>query len=151
MSRIMPVLEQFSSAHAAMGTMANGRAASAENQAILAAIAEVVCESIAPGEKLNPSSQRLLSVVGAGAGGSWFPDHRGQSMLENQFNAGSMLPLLPKDLLICQGLAQDLDISMSTGETAIKDCRDVFELGDGGHDIPGLIRFRRETDRKYEK
>jgi 3-hydroxyisobutyrate dehydrogenase len=85
--------------------------------------------------------------VRAGAAGSWFLEHRGQTMLENSFDVGFKLSLLLKDLLICQSLAQELDISMPTVEAAIKDYRTLVELGDGDHDISGLIRLKRGIDR----
>jgi hypothetical protein len=36
---------------------------------------------------------------------------------------------------------------MPTVEAAIKDYRDLVELGDGNHDISGLIRLKRGADR----
>ncbi len=145
-SRIMPVLEAISATVTHMGPVGSGQATKAVNQVMIAGIAEAVCEALALGEKLNLPSERLLSVVGAGAAGSWFLGHRGQSMLENHFDVGFKLSLLLKDLLICQTLAQDLDISLPTVEAAIKDYSALVELGDGNHDISGLIRLKRGTD-----
>jgi len=146
-SRIMPVLEAISATVTQMGPVGYGQATKAVNQVMIAGIAEAVCEALALGEKLNLPSERLLSVVGAGAAGSWFLQHRGQSMLDNSFDVGFKLSLLLKDLMICQTLAQELDISMPTVEAAIKDYRDLVELGDGNHDISGLIRLKRGADR----
>jgi 3-hydroxyisobutyrate dehydrogenase len=146
MSRIMPVMEAISATVTHMGPVGSGQATKAVNQVMIAGIAEAVCEALALGEKLNLPSERLLSVVGAGAAGSWFLEHRGQTMLENEFDVGFKLSLLLKDLLICKALAQDLDISMSTVEAAIKDYRALVELGDGDHDISGLIRLKRGLD-----
>ncbi|MGB7453043.1 MAG: NAD(P)-dependent oxidoreductase [Lysobacterales bacterium] len=145
-SRIMPVLETISATVTHMGAVGSGQATKAVNQVMIAGIAEAVCEALALAEKLNLPSERLLSIVGAGAAGSWFLEHRGQSMLENSFDVGFKLSLLLKDLLICQELAQELDISMSTVEAAIKDYRKLVELGDGDHDISGLIRLKRGAD-----
>lgn len=146
-SRIMPVLESISATVTHMGPVGSGQATKAVNQVMIAGIAEAVCEALALSEKLNLPSERLLSIVKAGAAGSWFLEHRGQSMLENSFDVGFKLSLLLKDLLICQELAQELDISMPTVESAIKDYRALVELGDGDHDISGLIRLKRSIDR----
>ena len=146
-SRIMPVLEAISSTVTHMGPVGSGQATKAVNQVMIAGIAEAVCEALALGEKLNLPSERLLSIVRAGAAGSWFLEHRGQTMLENSFDVGFKLSLLLKDLLICQTLAQELDISMPTVEAAIKDYRTLVELGDGDNDISGLIRLKRGIDR----
>ena len=145
-SRIMPVLEVISSSITHMGPVGSGQATKAVNQVMIAGVAEAVCEALALSEKLNLPSERLLSVVGAGAAGSWFLDHRGKSMLKNEFDVGFKLSLLLKDLRICQTLAQDLDISLPTVEAAIKDYRELVELGDGDHDISGLIRLKRGAD-----
>ncbi len=148
-SRIMPVLEAISASITHMGPVGSGQATKAVNQVMIAGVAEAVCEAIALAEKLNLPSERLLSVVGAGAAGSWFLDHRGKSMLKNKFDVGFKLSLLLKDLLICQTLAQDLDISLPTVEAAITDYRELVELGDGDHDISGLIRLKRGAENTY--
>ena len=146
-SRIMPVLEAISATVTHMGPVGSGQATKAVNQVMIAGIAEAVCEALALGEKLNLPSERLLSIVSAGAARSWFLEHRGKSMLENRFDVGFKLSLLLKDLLICQTLAQDLNITLPTVEAAIRDYRELVELGDGDHDISGLIRLKRGTDR----
>ena len=64
-------------------------------------------------------------------------------MLASEFDVGFKLSLLLKDLLICRTLAQDLDISLPTVEAAITDYRELVTLGDGDHDISGLIRLKR--------
>ena len=150
-SRIMPVLEAISATVTHMGPVGSGQATKAVNQVMSTGIAEAVCEALALGEKLNLPSERLLSIVGAGAAGSWFLEHRGQTMLDNSFNVGFKLSLLLKDLMICKDLARELDITMPTVESAIKDYSDLVELGDGDNDISGLIRLKRGTDRKREE
>jgi 3-hydroxyisobutyrate dehydrogenase len=143
MSRIMPVLEAISLTVTHMGPVGSGQATKAVNQVMIAGIAEAVCEGLALSEKLNLPLERLLSVVGAGAAGSWFLGQRGQSMMESRFDVGFKSSLLLKDLLICQELAQELDISMPTVEASIKDYQKLVELGAGDHDISGLIRLKR--------
>jgi len=142
-SRIMPVLQAISASVTHMGPVGSGQATKAVNQVMIAGIAEAVCEALALAEKLNLPSERLLPIVGAGAAGSWFLEHRGPTMLENHFDVGFKLSLLLKDLLICQALAQDLDINTPTVDAAIRDYRALVELGDGDHDISGLIRLKR--------
>jgi len=142
-SRIMPVLEAISASITHMGPVGSGQATKAVNQVMIAGIAEAVCEALALAEKLNLPSERLLSVVGAGAAGSWFLGHRGESMLDNRFDVGFKLSLLLKDLLICHSLAQDLDVSMPTVEAAIKDYSKLVDIGEGDHDISALIGLKR--------
>ncbi|MGD9264237.1 MAG: NAD(P)-dependent oxidoreductase [Lysobacterales bacterium] len=142
-SRIMPVLDAIAGTVTHMGPVGSGQATKAVNQVIVAGIAEAVCEALALAEKLNLPSERLLSVLGAGAAGSWFLQHRGQSMLEDEFDVGFKLSLLLKDLRICKSLARELDIPVPTVEAAIRDYAALVEMGDGDHDISGLIRLKR--------
>jgi len=144
-SRIMPVLEAISASVTHMGPVGAGQATKAVNQVMVAGVAEAVCEALALAEQLKLPAQRLLSVISTGAAGSWFLDHRGQSMLNNQFDVGFKLSLLLKDLLICRTLAQNLDISMPIVEAAITDYRKLVKSGDGDHDISSLIHLKRGT------
>jgi 3-hydroxyisobutyrate dehydrogenase len=147
--RIQPVLEAISANITHMGPVGSGQATKAVNQVIIGGVAEAVCEALALSEKLNLPSERLLPVLGAGAAGSWFLEHRGQSMLEDRFEKGFKLELLLKDLKIIRALARDLDISMLTVESAIKDYQQLVEAGDGGNDISGLIKLKRKPAHEH--
>jgi 3-hydroxyisobutyrate dehydrogenase len=144
LSRIRPVLDSISARVVHMGEVGNGQATKAVNQVIVAGIAGTVCEALAFSEKLNLPSERLLPVLGAGAAGSWFLEHRGQTMLKDEFDVGFKLSLLLKDLHICRELARDLDINTPVVDAAIRDYTELVELGDGDNDISGLIRLRRQ-------
>lgn len=143
MERIRPVLEAIAATVTHMGPVGSGQATKAVNQVIIAGIAEGVCEALALSEKLNLPSQRLLSVLGAGAAGSWFLEHRGASMLENRFDTGFKPALLLKDLKIVRELARDLDIELNTVDAAIRDYEALIEGGNEDNDISGLIRLKR--------
>ena len=143
-SRIRPVLEAISATVTHMGPVGAGQATKAVNQVIVGGVAEAVCEALALSEKLNLPSERLLSVLGSGAAGSWFLEHRGQSMLENRFEKGFKLALLLKDLKIIRALARDLNINVGVVESAIHDYERLVEAGDGDNDISGLIKLKRQ-------
>jgi 3-hydroxyisobutyrate dehydrogenase len=145
-SRIMPVLEAIAGTITHMGPVGSGQATKAVNQVIVAGVAEAVCEALALAEKLKLPSERLFTVLGAGAAGSWFLEHRGQSMLDNEFDVGFKLSLLLKDLRICQSLARELDIPVPTVDAATRDYAELVKMGDGDHDISGLIRLKRKGD-----
>ncbi len=68
-------------------------------------------------------------------------EHLRESMLKDRFEKGFKLALL-KDLKIIRELAQDLDISMSTVESAIREYQQLVESGDGDNDISGLIKLK---------
>jgi len=143
-SRIRPVLEAFSATLTHMGPVGAGQATKAVNQVMVGGIAEAVCEGLALAEKLNLPSQRLLSVLVAGAAGSWFLEHRGQTMLENRFQPGFKSALLLKDLRICESLARELDIQMPMVELTRRDYERLVEKGAGEQDTSALIELKRE-------
>ena len=143
--RIRPILEAISTTITHMGPVGSGQATKAVNQVIVAGVARAVCEALALSEKLNLPSRRLLSVLSAGAAGSWFLEHRGDSMLNDRFEEGFKLALLLKDLKIIRELARELDISMLTVESAIEEYQQLVESGDGDNDISGLIKLKRKS------
>lgn len=141
--RIRPVFDAISGTLTHMGPVGSGQATKAVNQVIIAGVAEAVCEALALSEKLNLPSVRLLSVLGAGAAGSWFLQHRGASMLENRFDTGFKPALLLKDLKIVRELARELDFELNTVDAAIRDYECLLEGGNEDNDISGLIRLKR--------
>lgn len=143
LAQIMPVLEAISATVTHMGPVGAGQATKAVNQVMVAGIAEGVCEALALGEKLNLPAERLLSVVGAGAAGSWFLAHRGKTMLDNEFDVGFKLSLLLKDLLICRSLAEELGMPLPSTDAAIADYQQLVASGSGDNDISGLIKLKR--------
>lgn len=56
-----------------MGQAGSGQATKAVNQVLAAGVAEAVCEVLVFSEQLNLPSERLLSVLGAGAAGELLP------------------------------------------------------------------------------
>jgi len=148
MSRIQPVLEAISANVTHMGPVGSGQATKAVNQVIVGGVAEAVCEALALSEKLNLPSERLLPVLGAGAAGSWFLEHRGHSMLQDRFDKGFKLALLLKDLKIIRALARELDITMTTVENAISEFEVLVDEGVGDYDISGLIKLKRKPASK---
>ena len=85
-------------------------------------------------------------MLGAGAAGSWFLEHRGASMLEDRFDTGFKPALLLKDLKIVRELAQDLDIELNTVDAAIRDYECLLAGGNEDNDISGLIRLKRGSE-----
>ena len=146
LERISPVLGAISATVTHMGPVGSGQATKAVNQVIVAGVAECVCEALALSEKLNLPSVRLLSVLGAGAAGGWFLEHRGASMLEDRFDTGFKPALLLKDLKIVRELAQDLDIELNTVDAAIRDYEGLLAGGNEDNDISGLIRLKRGSE-----
>ncbi len=144
--RIRPVLEAISARVTHMGPTGSGQATKAVNQVMVAGINEAVCEALAFSEKLNLPSERLIEVLSAGAAGNWFLDHRGRTMLADNFEPGFKCGLLLKDLRICDSLARELDMSLPVTASALEDYRVIVEEGGFDDDTSALIRRKRAAD-----
>jgi len=144
--RIRPVLEAISARVTHMGPTGSGQATKAVNQVMVAGINEAVCEALAFSEKLNLPSERLIEVLSAGAAGNWFLDHRGRTMLADNFEPGFKCGLLLKDLRICDGLARELDMSLPVTASALEDYRVIVEEGGFDDDTSALIRRKRAAE-----
>jgi 3-hydroxyisobutyrate dehydrogenase len=142
--RILPLLQIFGEGVIYMGEVGSGQAAKAVNQVMVAGIAETVCEALALAEQLNLPQERLIKVLSSGAASSWFLQHRGKTMLADNFESGFKQSLLLKDLGICKSLARDLNTVLPVTELAHSDYSELVAAGDGDNEISGLIRLKRK-------
>lgn len=139
----LPFIQAFSSQVVHMGGVGAGQRTKAVNQVMVAGIAQAVCEALALAERLELPQQRLLDVLKAGAAGSWFLEHRGQTMLNDEFDVGFKQSLLFKDLKICEGIARELDGDLPLVSASVTDFGALVADGDGDNDISGLIKLKR--------
>jgi 3-hydroxyisobutyrate dehydrogenase len=84
--------------------------------------------------------ERVIEVVGSGAAGNWFLDHRGGSMVERRFAPGFKVALHHKDLHICQQMAQEFGVSLPVVEMTLIHYRRLMGAGCGDEDISALFR-----------
>ncbi len=145
LARIRPVLEAISARITPMGPVGSGQATKAVNQVIVGGLAEAVCEALALAERLELPAKPLLEVLSAGAAGSWFLDHRGATMLADEFTPGFKSGLLLKDLRICADLAQELQFPLPMVDATIRDYERLVAEGGAEDDTSALIRVKRDA------
>lgn len=147
LERVRPVLACFTRRIERMGGHGAGQAAKAVNQLMVAGINQAVTEALAFGEALARESGldmvRLAEVLGGGAAGNWFLEHRGASMLAGDYTPGFKLALHHKDLGLCQGLAEELGTQLPLAEMTLVHYRRLMEVGRGEADISVLIEQKR--------
>lgn len=143
LERVMPLLQCVGKRITHMGGIGQGQATKAVNQVIIAGIAQGVCEALAMAEKLELPSEKLLSVLTAGAANAWFLEKRGATMLRDEFGSGFKLGLLLKDLNIVASMGRDLGLSQSTVQQSIADYTSLVAQGRGDEEISALIRKKR--------
>jgi len=84
--------------------------------------------------------EKVIEVVGSGAAGNWFLDHRGASMTQGDFDAGFRVALHHKDLAICKQMAAQFDVALPLVEMTLIHYRRLMAAGFGDEDISALFR-----------
>ncbi len=143
LARTIPVLEAIAGRIEYMGPVGAGQATKAVNQVMAAGINQAVTEALAFAEALDLPMDKVMEVVGSGAAGNWFLDHRGPSMTRGAFEPGFRVALHHKDLAICKSMAESLGVSMPLVEMTLIHYRRLLEAGFGDEDISALFRAKR--------
>jgi 3-hydroxyisobutyrate dehydrogenase len=126
-----------------MGEVGSGQATKAVNQIMCAGINQAVTEALAFAEAQNLPITKVIDVTSAGAAGNWFLDKRGLTMTNGTFAPGFKLALHHKDLLICQAMAEKLNLSIPVSEMTIEAYAKLMAKGYGDEDISALFRLKR--------
>lgn len=127
-----------------LGPAGSGQATKAVNQVMAAGINQAVCEALAFGEAMGLPMERVIDVVGGGAAGNWFLEHRGKTMMAGEYNPGFRVDLHHKDLEICQAMAGDAGgPPLPLVAATVADYAALMAEGFGGEDISALYRRKR--------
>lgn len=127
-----------------MGDSGCGQATKAVNQVMCAGINQAVTEAMAFAFALNLDLDKVVDVVGSGAAGNWFVNHRGKTMVRDQYSGfGFKLALHHKDLGICLQMAQASNGSLPLSQQTLDDYEKLMAEGYGDEDISALFRSRR--------
>ena len=138
--RIVPVLNSITGRIEHMGAVGAGQATKAVNQVMAAGINQAVTEALAFATALELPMDKVIEVVGSGAAGNWFLEHRGGSMTQGQFDPGFRVALHHKDLAICKQMAEQFDVALPMVEMTLIHYRRLMEAGFGDEDISALYR-----------
>ena len=142
--RISAVLDALAGRVAHMGPVGAGQATKAVNQVMAAGINQAVTEALAFAEALDLPLDRVIEVVGSGAAGNWFLQHRGASMTQARFDPGFRVALHHKDLAICKQMAEQFDTALPVVEMTLVHYRRLMEAGFGDEDISALYREKQK-------
>lgn len=149
---ITPVLNALTARIEHMGPVGAGQATKAVNQVMAAGINQAVSEALAFAMALELPLDKVIEVVGSGAAGNWFLDHRGASMTEGHFDPGFRVALHHKDLAICKHMAERFDVALPIVEMTLIHYRRLMAAGFGDEDISALFREKQRLfDRSGER
>ena len=143
---IRPVLQAIATNIVWMGKVGNGQATKAVNQVMAAGINQAVTEALALSQALGLDSDKVIEVTGSGAAANWFLQHRGKSMMQEQFETGFKVALHHKDLSLCKALIKDLadvEKSLPVVEMTLLHYQRLIDEGYGDDDISALYRLKK--------
>jgi 3-hydroxyisobutyrate dehydrogenase len=141
--RVRPVLEVITGKIDHMGPIGAGQATKAVNQIMVAGINQAVTEALAFGQAHGLDMDKVIELLGGGAGGSWFLSHRGPTMVKDVFEPGFRLALHHKDLKICQAMAAEHKVALPCVEMTLVHYQRLMEAGHGDEDISALFRAKK--------
>jgi len=141
--RAQPILNALGKRIVLMGPVGAGQATKAVNQIAVAGIAQAVTEALAFAEAEGLPLEKVIEVVGGGAAGSWFLNHRGPSMVEGRYPLGFKVSLHDKDLGIVQQMAAAHQAQLPVVEMTRVHYRRLQQDGHGDEDISALFRLKR--------
>jgi 3-hydroxyisobutyrate dehydrogenase len=139
--RARPLLEKMGKAVAYMGRSGAGQAAKATNQIMCAGIIQAVGEAMAFAHAEGLPLDRVIDVLGKGAGSSWYFVNRAPFMANNHFPAGFRVKLHDKDLRICHDMAKLRGAELPVVESTLRLYERLIELGFGDEDISAVYRL----------
>jgi 3-hydroxyisobutyrate dehydrogenase len=138
LNQVRPVLDAIAGRVEHMGPVGAGQATKAVNQVMAAGINQAVSEALAFAAALELPLEKVIEVVGSGAAGNWFLQHRGPTMTHGNYEPGFRVALHHKDLAICKQMAEQFDVALPMVEMTLIHYRRLMEAGLGDLDISAL-------------
>jgi 3-hydroxyisobutyrate dehydrogenase len=143
-SRALPVLEKMGKTVAHMGPSGAGQATKATNQIMCAGIIQVVGEAMAFARAEGLPLERVIEVLGKGAGSSWYFVNRAPYMASGSFPAGFKVRLHAKDLRICRDMAAKHGAHLPVVESVLQQYAKLIVQGFADEDISAIYRLTSE-------
>ena len=141
-ARAQPILEKMGKAVAYMGRSGAGQAAKATNQIMCAGIIQAVGEAMAFAHAEGLPLNKVIDVLGQGAGSSWYFVNRAPFMAKNNFPAGFRVRLHDKDLRICRDMAALRGAALPVVESTLEQYEKLIAQGFGDEDISAIYRLK---------
>jgi 3-hydroxyisobutyrate dehydrogenase len=96
-----PVLKIYAKALSLMGPVGSGQLTKMVNQICIAGLLQGLSEGMNFAMKAGLDTDKVLSVITAGAAGSWQMNNRAKTMVQGKFDFGFAVDWMRKDLSIC--------------------------------------------------
>ena len=140
--RAQPLLRALGRTLVHMGPSGAGQATKATNQILCAGAIQVAAEAMAFARAEGLPLDRVIDVLGQGAGSSWYFVHRAPFMARGEFPAGFRVRLHEKDLHICRAMAARHGAVLPLVEATLADYARLIAAGHGDEDISTIFRLK---------
>ena len=140
--RARPVLDALGKTVVRMGGSGTGQATKATNQILCAGAIQVAAEAMAFARAEGLPLDRVIEILGKGAGSSWYFVNRAPFMVRGEYPAGFRLRLHDKDLRICREMAARHGAVLPVVETTLADYARLLADGHGDEDISTIFRLK---------
>ncbi|HUV05622.1 MAG TPA: NAD(P)-binding domain-containing protein [Armatimonadota bacterium] len=137
--KCVPVFQALGKNVTYMGESGAGQMTKLCNQVICALNIQAVCEGLMLGAKAGLDMEKLLSVVSAGAAGSWMLSSLAPKMLARDFEPGFKVRLQQKDLRLALAAAEELKLPLPAARLVHQLFRAVEAAGMGEKGTQALI------------
>jgi 3-hydroxyisobutyrate dehydrogenase len=140
--RARPVLEALGKTAVLMGASGAGQATKATNQILCAGAIQVAAEAMAFAQAEGLPLERVIEILGKGAGASWYFVHRAPFMARGDYPPGFRVRLHDKDLRICREMAARHGATLPVVEATLADYARLLADGHGEEDISSIFRLK---------
>ncbi len=145
LEKIRTTLQAIAKRIVYMGPSGSGQATKAVNQIMAAGINQAVTEALSFARAMQLPLEKVIDVVGGGAAGNWFLNHRGATMTNNHYAPGFKVALHHKDLAICTRMAHEANLPLPVTEMTLIHYEKLMAAGYGDEDISALFRLKKSS------
>ena len=135
-----PVALAMAKAVTRIGDSGAGQLAKMVNQVAIAGLVQGLAEAIAFGQRAGLDMPLVLDVIGKGAAQSWQLDHRGKTMVADQFDFGFAVDWMRKDLGLVLDEARHNGAQLPVTALVDQFYAEVQAMGGRRWDTSSLIR-----------
>lgn len=125
-----------------MGPAGAGQATKATNQILCAGAIQAAAEAMAFARAEGLPLDKVIEILGKGAGSSWYFVNRAPFMARGEYPAGFRVRLHAKDLHICREMAARHGATLPVVEATLADFARLTADGHGDEDISTIFRLK---------
>ena len=141
---IEPVIDAYAKISVLVGGTGSGQLTKMVNQVCIAGLIQGLSEALDFGRRAGLDMDRVLSVIGGGASGSWQMTNRAGTMLDRHFDHGFALDWMRKDLGIVFDEAERIDATLPITALVDQFYARLQREGHGRWDTSSLIELLRD-------